>query len=333
MNEHEFLKITGGIDEGLAAEYGALTPRKRISAKRGVQIAVGVAAAAALAIPAGAYAYNTFIHKDNVEFYLSNSDRLEAQDGYAVNYVMENEHLTKTIDVKLSDGHNVMMIITNEAKDLTGELIVDSGMIRRSSLLSYADGTPGPYEHSSILGDVPLINAGYSYIYSDNREDLGTRSVSIYNCDGIDIDKEMRISYFATDNMEVTDDIAYRDYFPEESRHYFNYDGEITNLLEGFDYVTSFAPNVDCVTLHSENGDEIFMSEFEVYAENGELIWNSEMHNRFDDFYFILNDGEKRPLDLMNNRLFGGTNFMIYGEFIDLDDYAGVEICGVEYLK
>lgn len=327
MNEHEFLKITGGIDEGLAAEYGALTPRKRISAKRGVQIAVGVAAAAALAIPAGAYAYKTFIHKDTVDFYMADADRLEEQEKFVTNYVMENEHLRRTVDLQVSDGHNVLTIETQEEKDEIGELFVRN-VIQGKHLITYTDGSPGPYFYDDYFGNIPHVGMASCTGFSESADNLYNKLLTIYSCEGIDLDKEIRITYFANDNKDIDAEQYFWKDFPEmdEYAYIFEYDGETDNWLEDFEYVTSFAPNVECVPLHSEDGDEIFMSQFEIFSEGKELPLS------FSEFRLILNNGEKCPLD-MQNRLFGGEDYVTFGEIIDLDDYAGVEICGVEYLK
>ena len=64
----------------LLREYLDRKPRKHFGIKRTAKIAVGIAAAAAFAIPVGAYAYNTFFHKDSVKHYIENAEELESRD-------------------------------------------------------------------------------------------------------------------------------------------------------------------------------------------------------------------------------------------------------------
>lgn len=330
MNEHDIMRALNDVDDDLISRYTEFTPKKGIKVKRIVQVSAAVAAAAALAIPAGVYAYNTFLHKENVEFYLSGSDRLEGQGGYIVNHVMENEHLRMTIDTQLSDGHNVIMIETREAKDETGENFLKNVVFGRT-LVTYADNTPGPYKHSDQLGDMPYIGntRGFSSFPEDSN--MGEHAVILYRCDGIDLDKDLKILYYANPELSA------QDYFwkdiPEMQQYAAKeeYDA-IENWLEGFEYVTNFSPNVDCVTLHSENGTELYMSEFELFTDDEKLLLSEDGHIEIDKLYFITNNGEKKRrsnLDIVSY----GFDYIFFGEIIDLNDYAGVELYGVEYLK
>lgn len=299
------------------------SPKRRGGIRLKVIIAL-IAAVLALAVPVGTYAYNTFIHKKNVELFLNNADDL---DRFAVNHVMENEHLRRTVDIMLSDGHNVLTVETQEYKDDIGEQFV-RGVIQGHYLLTYTDKTAGPY---SLHPDFPRSPYVWMASTLSIPEKTGDRKIgrisAIYSCEGIDLEKELSITYFANGDKNIIAEQYFKKRFPELNWYYNIQDGEPDNWLEGFEYVTSFAPNVECVPLHSEDGTEIFMSQFELFCESEEAESVFDTNN----YYFILKNGEKRPFQKNYSR--GSKDYQTFGEVIDLDGYAGVEIGGVQYLK
>lgn len=327
MNELEFLKLTNAIDPELAAEYCTAEPKKRHSAKRAVRIAVIAAAVLALMIPAATYAYNTFVHKETVEMFLDNADAL---DKYAVNHTMENEHLRRTVDLLLSDGHNVMTVETQEYKDELGEKFVRN-IIQGYYLMTYADGAEGPYSEDDYYPKYPRVGSASTLGITKTTADIKYERISsIYSCKGIDLDKELRIIFYASRDGFADAEQYFRKRFPELNWYFSGQGTGAENLLEGFEYVTSFAPNVECVPLHSEDGVTIFMSQFEVFAE-GEGAHKAIHPSQFAQYSFILKNGEKRPF--LKNVDVGGEDYQTFGEVIDLEDYAGIEIGGIKYLK
>ena len=346
MNEYDIIRAMNGTEEHFVSEYAELTPKKGISIKRAIRTGVIAAAAAALVIPAGAYVYSEFIHRDNVEHYIAGTELIEQQSPDAVkNYVMENDDYRITIDSALSDGHNVMMVLTHDAKTVKGLEIKNYGA-NPETYITYADGSAGPFKRTN-RGDEPmtLYPSGYAYDDSDKSYFGFDRTVSIFSCRDIDLNKDVKIEFFADIKERHSAELYYwRLYYPELLKSVipdFDLDKEITNDLDGMEFVTSFAPNVKCVPLYDENGTEIFMSAFEVYSEKGRVLAGE--NNVIDpySFFLITNDGEKVTLDLenftfniessVNNE--SGENYVIYGRFIDPDEYQGVEVNGIRYLK
>lgn len=344
MNEYDIMRAMNGTDEHFVSEYAEFTPRKGISIKRTVRTMAVIAAAAALVIPAGAYVYSEFIHRENVEHYIIGTELIEQQSPDAVkNYVMENADYRITIDTALSDGHNVMMVLTNDAKTIKGLKIKGWIVGSPETYITYVDGSAGPFKpvgqiYKAIAG---MYGDGYAYDDYDKSPFGFNRSVKIFSCRDIDLSKDVRIEFFSDIKDRHGAALYYwrRDY-PELLKSIipdFDLDEEITNDLDGMEFVTSFAPNVKCVPLYDEKGTEIFMSAFEVFSEKGRTLAGE--NNIIDpySFFLITNGGEKRNLDLENFHFHIETNvecdYIIFGEFIDPDEYLGVEVNGIRYLK
>ncbi|MCH5350193.1 MAG: hypothetical protein J1E40_12770 [Oscillospiraceae bacterium] len=340
MNEYDIMKAMNGVEEQFVSEYTEFTPRKGISIKRVIKTSIIIAAAAAFVIPAGAYVYSEFIHRDNVEHYITGTELIEEQSPDAVkNYVMENNDYRITIDSALSDGHNVMMVLTNDAKTIKGlEIKAWTGGLTET-YITYADGSAGPFK---TIGQTERPMTGMSgYAYDDyDKSPIGfDRRVSIFSCRDIDLNKDVKIEFFIDVKGRHSAELYYwrRDY-PELLKSVipdFDLDEEITNDLDGMEFITSFAPNVKCVPLYAEDGTEIFMSAFEVFSENGRTLAGE--NNIIDpwSFFFITNDGEKIPLNFENYNIKSreDCDYVIFGDFIDPDEYQGIEVNGIRYLK
>lgn len=343
MNEHDMMRAMNGIEEQFVSEYAALTPRKGVRMKRMIRTGVIIATAAAFAVPAVVYAYSGFIHRENVEHYITGADIIEEQSPDAVkNYVMENQDYCITIDSVLSDGHNVIMVLTHDAKSIKGLQIKDWVGCSPETYITYADGSAGPFEHTDWAGDIPMAWNFGGYAYDDVDNPFGfDRTMSVFDCKDIDITKDVKIEFFS-DYKDRHSALLYywkRD-DPEHLKRAipdFDFDEAITNDLDGMEFTTSFAPNVKCIPLYNADGTEIFMSAFEIYSERG-LVPTSE-NNVIDtqEIFFITNDGEKTPLEIevYKTGIHAGADgdYIIYGKFIDPDEYKGIEINGVEYLK
>ena len=296
-------------------------PKKRI--KRRI---ITIIIAAALLLPVGAYAAGRLMHKHNVEFYIKGSERIEQNESAVKNYVMENEKYKLTIDSQLSDGHNVMQVVTQEGKnsDAEDELAYSLGILSTTKA-EYADGSDGPHfnnEYDMFFAD------GYS---NGEHVKKGDSQVVIYSCKGIDIKKDLKLTYYRAygdiEGVEITSD--------REAEWGWE-------KLNGFEYTTNFEPNVKSVELKSKDGKKLILSEFEIYSPDdehfGEKV-NTEMVNgtptRVDvseRVSMIKSDGEKYEIS-KDNHTIAFDDYIIFGEIINVDDFKGVEINGVEYLK
>ena len=291
-------------------------PKKRI--KRRI---ISFIIAAAVLLPVGAYAAGRLFHKENVEWYLKGSERIEQNESAVKNYVMENKDFKMTIDSQLSDGHNVMMIRTNEAKNSTAKEMLKNEMGLSGVLYTkaqYADGSDGPNVNNTQAGD--MCTGGYAF---GEHASSGDAEVVLISCKGIDLKKDIKLTYCQAkgdvEGVEIGDEDNYEEPYLEE--------------LEGFEFTTNFSPNVKSVELKSADGKKLVLSEFEIYSPDGMRIGdNIEFREVSKHVSFIKSNGEKYQIS-EDNKTDANYDYIIFGEIINVDDFKGVEINGVEYLK
>ena len=123
MNEQEYMKITGGIDERFVAEYENYSTRRVTSLRKRIGIGIAVAVAVALMVPAGVFAFTQLTHRDKVSIYYSEEGvRLLEENNIADAYTVENGKIRLTVDVQICDGNFVegvytLTALTEDAKD------------------------------------------------------------------------------------------------------------------------------------------------------------------------------------------------------------------------
>lgn len=322
MKGNDLMRAMNGIDEKYLSESENYAKINRKPKRSVFKVAVSVAAAVVvLAVPVGVYAYNTFVHRENVETYMSNAELIEQKSPEAVkNIVTENDDYRITVDSVLSDGNIVMMILTHEAlTDKGSEIKEDHVNGCPGACITYADGSEGPFEQSGFDG-VPLTGPVTAYAVSDDK------SVSIFSCKDIDLSKDVNVEFYSSERGWS----GALEYFTKRNDPDRSGDEGLVNELDGLEFTTSFAQNVDCVQLQSADGKSISMSSFDVYSSDPSIITVSEE----SEYFFITNDGEKKPFSEKKGcSTRSDYGFVIYGEFIDINDYKGVEINGVEYMK
>lgn len=311
MNGNDIMKAMNRIDERYISE--AETERK-ITVKRGglskhaAKLAVGIAAAVALAIPAGAYAYKHFIHHDNVELYIKNADSLEGRD-LVLNAQTEDDELRFTVDTLLCDGKQAFGVLTAErigAK--AGEFL---SVRSYSATVVYADN--GEYITNDLGGS----------IFFDGTEKPGQirQTISI-DLGGVDIDRGIKLLFR---EKESGDDLY------GNGRLTGQRDKNDIPIRYNCELEISVQPNVGVAKLYDSEGNEITLSEFEVYSDT--VLWEDTV-SIFDTFKLIDKNGEKHSFDGAEEcGLIDNYSYIEFNELIDVDDYIGVEIYGVEYLK
>lgn len=327
MKGNDLMSAMNGIDEKYLSEAENYTPNNRKPKRSVFKVAVSVAAAVAvLAVPVGVYAYNTFVNRETVEQYVSNAELIEQISPEAVkNIVTENNDYRITVDSVLSDGNIVMMILTHETLTDKGSQIKNHVKGCPGACITYADGSAGPFEQNGYDG-IPMTGPISAYALTHDTELTGyDKSVSIFSCKDIDLSKDVNVEFYSSERG--WSNALY--YFRNRDNPDYNGDEELVNELDGLEFTTSFAQNVDCVQLQGADGKSISMSSFDVYFNDPSII------NSIEDteFFLITNDGEKKPLNQHNIGLSPDDGYVIYGEFIDINEYKGVEINGVEYLR
>lgn len=323
MNEHDMIKAMNGIDERFVSEYAEFTPKKRISVRKMVQTGVVIAAAAALAIPVGAYAYTQLTHRDKVSIYYTEDgvQKLE-ESGLVSNRTIENGQIRLTVDTEMCDGNFTQGVYTLTALTEDAKEHLESAM----SKLVYADTGE---EISPVGGGFEGWN---SEAYSD-YELTRTFTYPMKNA-YIDSGRPLRLEFYEFVETGETDEYGGR--VVVEDLTY--YDGI------SFDLLTE--PNVPTKTLYSVNGNQLTLSPYGVSEQDENWAYSEDGHDEVADigfFVIISADGERtdiedtiRDLDSATRECMGapGTGSFNYrfGTILDIDKIIGIEIDGVAYI-
>lgn len=329
MNGNDIMKAMNRIDERYISE--AETERK-ISVKRGglskhaAKLAVGIAAAVALAIPAGAYAYKHFIHHDNVELYIKNADSLEGRD-LVLNAQTEDDELRFTVDTLLCDGKQAFGVLTTER--IGAKAGTALGAWDFAAAVVYADN--GEFITHNWSG-------GAHY---DGTEKVGQhRSRILIDVSDIDTSRGIKLLFWERAPKD--------DFYGNGKLLSGRKDWSDVPIRYNCELEIPIEPNVNVAKLYDSEGNEITLSEFEVYGDGNivaprddfehELNDGTEVSGNteaiFHDFSLIDKNGEKHSmLDWSGSGYMEDYSYIYFEELIDMDDYIGVEINGVEYLK
>lgn len=206
MNGNDILRAMNELDERFVISANRERTIKHSSKKILQKFAVGIAAALALAIPAGAV-YTQFEHKEVVREYFDDktADYLEDK-GLALNYVSENEHLRITVDTLLSDGNIGSILLTVDGLDSDG--------------INYVENTPFfdmyiTEKKDDISNSEKIFLEGGGSISPDVCTDTQySLQKELYVCD-IDIEKEYVLTFEDRKNDndlfdEISFDISFR---------------------------------------------------------------------------------------------------------------------------
>lgn len=274
--------------------------QRRIKLRRTFAVAAAAFIAAAAGAVAGS-AYISYYHEHSVDKYAKNSSSTAIEFDYdAVS--SENSHFRVTIDKVLCDGENVMMIVTVDSLDGT----------------SIFDATP---EMSYNIGGQPYYKAwGGGYGYYDSQDELDGKTYSY-------------VEYFhPLDNIgyefgrEITINFCQLGYNP----NLYNA-GE--NMYEGISFDVMFKKNVKTADLYDSEGNKLMLSQFAIYTDEIPVFPEEDGGYKRDSFFYIANDGTRIPHTDLPGTYGNNRTFLMFAEIIDIDDYKGIEVNGVEYLK
>ena len=335
MNEQEYMKITGGIDERFVAEYENFSARRVTSLRKRIGIGIAVAAAVALMVPAGVFAFTQLTHRDKVSIYYSEEGvRLLEENNTADVYTVENGKIRLTVDVQICDGNFVegvytLTALTEDAKD-------------------------------------HLHTVNFYRVYADDNEyvwgagGFGSSDGSTWTEDEVSWSFRFPVRGKAIDESRPMRIIFFEDFEKGEPFHYDGHtmSGDFT-YYEGiyFDLITK--PNIPVKTLRSEDGAEIVISHFgmSMIDENKDEPENGPTFSKINSMVIIASDGER--YDILSElglskismsagggsiiasngktiELYGDINngkFSIrFGTAFDINNIKGIEINGVTYI-
>ena len=329
MNEQDYMKVTGKIDEKFVAEYQE-TPRGHVtSIRRKITIGIVVAAAVSIMVPVCAFALTQLTHREKVSVFYSEEGVQQLEESLLANgYTVENGQIRLTVDVEICDGNYVQGVYTLTALTEDAKAHLET----KNNKLVYADtgewiypvGGGSEASFGEALGD-DEISMRFSYpvnnAYIDNSRPI--RLVFFEDIMTGEIDGEGNI---------VVEDYTY-------------YEGICFDLLT--------EANIPTKTLRSEDGNEITLTPYGVsqldedwvYPENDEIIGipiNSVVVISTDgERIEILSDYDNSPVrglgtavanGIITTGAYGSGNFSIgFGTVLNVDNISGVEINGVVY--
>ncbi len=325
MNEQDFMKITGRIDERFVNEYQDVPKRHVTSLRKRVSIGVIVAAAMALIIPAGVFAYSLITHRDKVSIYYTEDGVQKLEERLLANgYTVENENIRLTVDVEMCDGNFIQGVYTLTA--LTEEAKEHISFRARQTKLVYAD-----------TGEWIYPTGGYNESADGKAESDGEISIS-FSCPldnaYIDSSRPKRVVFFEYAETGETD--GYGDRVVEDYTYYKGIYFDLINKI-----------NVPTKTLRAEDGSEITLTPYGVsrmdknwaHPEDEDLT-----ETTIKSFVVISSDGESidvlslpitgRVYGQSSTGRFGSGNFSYsFGTVLNIDNISGVKINGVAFMK
>ncbi len=314
MKEYNIFKAMNGTKEEYIMQSEEFVKPKTISG-RGLKVALAAVLIAAItAVPVGAVARSQLKNRESGELYLGNTDLLE-ESGAVENQVMENEHVRITLDAVLSDGYTAMAIITLDALTEQGR--------------NYINYKPNFVLRRTDTGEAMFFTGSGSM--AEWEEQIKTDTIRYYQTIDLwdmDCSCEYEMIFYSMD------------LFTEEE-----WKAGVTKPLDenlipegnslGYDFIAkvSFAENTDSVKLKSAAGKTILLSQFQIIDETGEVLKTTP-----DSVRLLKDAGGSEVLgrsgmllSVSEDEVTHSTLF--FGKLIDLKEYKGVIIDGVEYLK
>lgn len=324
MNEMDYMNITNGIDAKYVAEYQEVTKGRVISLKKKISICI-VAAAMAIIVPAGVFAYTLITHRDKVSIFYTEDGVQKLEENLLANgYTVENKNIRLTVDVEMCDGNFIQGVYTLTA--LTEEAKEHIKFMARETKLVYAD-----------TGEWIYPNGGYdefSFGKAESDSEISIEfSYPVHNS-YIDSSRPKRVVFF--EYVETGETDGYGNRVVED---YTYYDGIYFDLINKI--------NVPTKTLRAEDGSEITLTPYGVsridknwaYPEDEDL---TEID--INSFVVVSSDGERTDILSLptTGKVYGqtstgwfGSGFFSYnfGTVLKIDNIKGVEINGVAFME
>lgn len=275
-------------------------------------------------LPVGVYAYELY-HKESVQKYIGVSgEQILMESGYSAPQSFSNDKATLTIDTMLYDGHSALAVVTIEAHDPAYTFPHDYWYL--PEIVCDAEGNPIEMDlDERTFEGKHLVRTAMS-MWKD--EDLPANQCRY----------EIRLLNTEDWNGET----LYMRFANSDEKDYIYWNAAGRELLDGMIVSFDFTQNCDCETLTAENGEQIWLSDFELtrplpyqhYAATGE---NKSIYK------LIYNDGTEEDLRAVSG--FVSTNITEYlaadAPYDDetatiihkVSEIAAIEIDGIRYTK
>ena len=323
MNEKEFMKITGGIDERFVSEYENFSKTRVSLVRKKIRTVVAIAAAVAVMVPAGVYAYTRLSHREKVSIYYNEEAVKKMEEELqASSFTVDNGQISLSVDVQMCDGNFTQGVYTLSA--LSEE--AKAHLASRDMKLVYADTGERIYP----------VGGGFEASVEDKSSENEMSWTFIYpvNNSYIDRSRPIRLVFYEQAEAEGLWDA---------NEDYTYYKGIYFDLLT--------EPNVSTKTLRSKDGDVITLSPYGVSQldKNWAYPENEVPNVSVKSFFVIASDGERTdvlsvPVEarvsigtIGNGKstpsIRKGCFVLRFGTVFNLDHVSSVEINGVEYAE
>lgn len=325
MNGFELFKAMNGTDEKYLETARNYAPAKKRAAVKPFKLMIGFAAAAALMIPVGSYAYDhlRLTHREKVSIYYTEDGAQKLEENGLVNgRTVENGQIRLTVDTEMCDGNFTQGVLTLTALTEDAKAHLESG----GSKLVYADT-------GEVISPTGGGFEGWNGEAHTEFELTRTFTFPVKNS-YIDSSRPIRLEFYEFVETGETDDYGGR--VVVEDYTYFH---DIS-----FDLLTT--PNVPTKMLYSDNGGQLTLSAYGVSEQDENWAYPEDGHEEvvyLNSFVIISTDGERidiedtiKDSDSVTREYSGapGTGSFTYrfGTILDIDNISGVEINGVEYM-
>ncbi len=332
MKNETLTDAIGMIDEDMvlaAGQYGMIRQTRR---KHRILGAAAAACAAVVLMTGAAYAYSVY-HRESVQKYLGcTGEQILMEYGYSAPQSFTNDKATLTIDTMLYDGHSALAVVTIEALDSAYTFPHDYGFM--PEIVCDANGIALKRDLKELeerTYDGKFLS-GYGYMSMWKDEDLPSNQCRY----------EIRFPNTEDWNGET---LYMRFAMPDETDYYYaSYASKEAGreLLDGMIISFDFTQNCDCCTMTAENGEQVWLSDFELIRPLPYQDYEAVGENK-STYKLIYNDGTEENLRAVTGLV--GTDIREYlahdAPYDDetatiihkVSEIAAVEINGVRYSR
>lgn len=300
---------------------------------RKVLPAFAAVTALVVCLPVGVYAYELY-HKESVQKYIGVSgEQILTEYGYSAPQSFSNDKATLTIDTMLYDGHSALAVVTIEALDSAYTFPHDYGFM--PEIVCDANGI-------ALKRDLKELE----------ERTYDGKFLSGYGCTSMWKDEDLPSNQCRYEirfpNTEDWNGETLYMRFAKHDENYIYQNAAGRELLDGMIVSFDFKQNCDCETLTAENGEQIWLSDYELTRP---LPDNSETDNECSaadaenksTYKLIYNDGTEEDLRAVSGYV--STNITEYlaadAPYDDetatiihkVSEIAAIEIDGVRYTK
>lgn len=305
----------------------AYEKEQRVKRAKVRKILPAFAAVTALVVclPVGVYAYELY-HKESVQKYIGVSgEQILTESGYSAPQSFSNDKATLTIDTMLYDGHSALAVVTIEAHDPAYTFPHDYAF--DPEIVCDAEGNALEIDPEERTYDGKYLS-GYGGICMWKDTDLPSNQC------------RYEISFPNTEDWNG--ETLYMRFANSDEKDYIYQNAAGRELLDGMIVSFDFTQNCDCETLTAENGEQIWLSDFELTRPLPYQHYVATGENN-STYKLIYNDGTEEDLRAVSG--FVSTNITEYlaadAPYDDetatiihkVSEIAAIEIDGVRYTK